>query len=284
MTDDGVERAADHVLLATGFQVDVARYGFLSAGILRGLRTHDGYPDLRAGLESSVPGLHFLGAPAARSFGPLCRFVSGTAFAGAELARRLARRRSSAVQPTPARVESLARRMSFSEAMLELPREHDPGPRSAFGAREFFRAFFSELEAREIPYAILHGGDALPDRIDSDIDFAVQEADLAKLGPLIAGLAREHGWVVAQRWQHEVSAIYTVVIDPNAPAQHLALDACSHFCRAGCFLVRDTVLLARRARHPNGFFVTSAACGIHLSAREGARRRARPGGRGPAPA
>jgi cation diffusion facilitator CzcD-associated flavoprotein CzcO len=108
VTDDGVEHRADHVLLATGFQVDVSRYGFLSPGILRGLRMHDGYPDLKGGLESSVPGLHFLGAPAARSFGPLCRFVSGTAFAGAELARCLVRRRSPAAQPAPARVESLA--------------------------------------------------------------------------------------------------------------------------------------------------------------------------------
>jgi cation diffusion facilitator CzcD-associated flavoprotein CzcO len=107
-TDDGVERSADHVLLATGFQVDVSRYGFLSPGILRGLRMHDGYPELKGGLESSVPGLHFLGAPAARSFGPLCRFVSGTAFAGAELARGVARRRSSAAQTAPRRVESLA--------------------------------------------------------------------------------------------------------------------------------------------------------------------------------
>jgi thymidylate kinase len=152
--------------------------------------------------------------------------------------------------------------MSLSEAMLELPREEAVAPPPAtarFGAREFFGAFFAELETRGIAYAILHGGDDLPERIDSDIDFAVHDADLAKLGPLITGLAREHGWVVAQRWQHEVFSTYAVVIDPNDPAQHLALDACSHFCRSGCFLVRDTVLLGRRARHANGFFVTSAA-------------------------
>ena len=32
---------------------------------------------LKPGLESSVPGLHFVGAPAAWSFGPIMRFVSG---------------------------------------------------------------------------------------------------------------------------------------------------------------------------------------------------------------
>jgi hypothetical protein len=46
-----------------------------------------GYPVLRAGLETSVPGLHFLGAPAAWSFGPIMRFVSGGWYAGRALAR-----------------------------------------------------------------------------------------------------------------------------------------------------------------------------------------------------
>ena len=51
----------------------------------------NGYPVLRRGLESSVPGLHFLGAPAARSFGPLMRFVSGTWWSGRSLARAVRR-------------------------------------------------------------------------------------------------------------------------------------------------------------------------------------------------
>jgi hypothetical protein len=67
-------------MLATGYKVDVSRYGFLSTGLLKQLGLSDGYPELSAGFESSVPGLHFVGAPAARSFGPLCRFVSGTRF------------------------------------------------------------------------------------------------------------------------------------------------------------------------------------------------------------
>jgi FAD-dependent urate hydroxylase len=38
-------------------------------------------------LESSVPGLHFVGKPAAWSFGPLLSFISGAQFAGNELLR-----------------------------------------------------------------------------------------------------------------------------------------------------------------------------------------------------
>ncbi len=83
--DDGTERLADHALLATGYRVDVSRYEFLSGSVSQRLETVGGYPVLKRGLESSVPGLHFLGKPAAWSFGPLLGFVSGTEFAAREL-------------------------------------------------------------------------------------------------------------------------------------------------------------------------------------------------------
>jgi hypothetical protein len=91
--DDGTERCADHVILATGFRVDVTRYPFLAESLLRGLHVVNGYPELTRGFESSVPGLHFLGAPAARSFGPLCRFVAGTAYSAGALAASITRKR-----------------------------------------------------------------------------------------------------------------------------------------------------------------------------------------------
>lgn len=85
--DDGTERLVDHALLATGFRVDVSRYPFLSHSLLSRLETAKGYPVLKRGLESSIPGLHFIGKPAAWSFGPLLGFVSGAEFASTELLR-----------------------------------------------------------------------------------------------------------------------------------------------------------------------------------------------------
>jgi NADPH-dependent 2,4-dienoyl-CoA reductase/sulfur reductase-like enzyme len=85
--DDGSSRHVDHVVLGTGYQVDVAGYDFLDRALVDEIVTVNGYPVLRRGLESSVPGLHFLGAPAAWSFGPLMRFVSGTWWSGRSLAR-----------------------------------------------------------------------------------------------------------------------------------------------------------------------------------------------------
>ena len=88
--NDGTERRVDHLFLGTGYRVDVRRYPFLAPGLKAALRVRDGYPDLQPGFESSVPGLHFLGTPAARSFGPICRFVVGSRYAGRALTRHIA--------------------------------------------------------------------------------------------------------------------------------------------------------------------------------------------------
>jgi hypothetical protein len=102
--DDGSERTVDHVVAATGFSIDATRYGFLDRELVAALRLVDGYPVLGAGFESSVPGLHFLGAPAAASFGPIMRFVAGTRYAGPAVARAVAtggrRSRSGGAQPS----------------------------------------------------------------------------------------------------------------------------------------------------------------------------------------
>ena len=93
--DDGTVATADHVLLGTGYSVDISKFSFLPQQLLRGIRTFDGYPTLRAGFESSLPGLHFVGATAARVFGPLLYFVTGTQFASRELLSLILRRRTS---------------------------------------------------------------------------------------------------------------------------------------------------------------------------------------------
>jgi FAD-dependent urate hydroxylase len=92
--DDGTERRVDHVLMGTGYRVDIAQYGFLSRDLVREVRQLDGYPDLSAGFCTSVPGLHFIGASAARNFGPLLYFVTGTEWASRELASWFCRHRN----------------------------------------------------------------------------------------------------------------------------------------------------------------------------------------------
>ena len=91
--DDGSERRVDHVLMATGYRVDIAKYGFLAPELVKEVRQLDGYPDVTAGFATSVPGLHFIGATTARKFGPLTYFVTGTDFASRELTAFLRRDR-----------------------------------------------------------------------------------------------------------------------------------------------------------------------------------------------
>jgi FAD-dependent urate hydroxylase len=86
---DGGERRVDHVVLGTGYRVDISRYDFLPQELIQKIEQFDGYPKLTSGLSSSVPGLHFIGATAARSYGPLLYFVAGTDFASRELTSHL---------------------------------------------------------------------------------------------------------------------------------------------------------------------------------------------------
>ena len=78
---DGPQRSfldVDHVIAGTGFRIDVARLQFLSPSVLSRLAMISGYPVLDRAGESSVPGLYFVGAPAAASNGPSTRFIAGT--------------------------------------------------------------------------------------------------------------------------------------------------------------------------------------------------------------
>jgi FAD-dependent urate hydroxylase len=94
---DGSHEKVDHVLMATGYRVDVSKYEFLSASLVSALRIVGGCPVLGRGFESSVPGLHFLGAPAVWSYGPLMRFVAGADFAARAVSQSVVRARRGVV-------------------------------------------------------------------------------------------------------------------------------------------------------------------------------------------
>jgi cation diffusion facilitator CzcD-associated flavoprotein CzcO len=71
----------DHVLLGTGYRVDILRLGIFSPQLSSKINRVEGSPLLGAGLESSVPKLHFVGAYAVKSYGPLLRFIAGAPYA-----------------------------------------------------------------------------------------------------------------------------------------------------------------------------------------------------------
>lgn len=92
---DGPSRTTldvDHVIAGTGFRVDVARLPFLSEALRATLATLNGHPVVSRAAESAVPGLYFIGAPAAVSLGPSMRFIAGTHNTASRVARAVARR------------------------------------------------------------------------------------------------------------------------------------------------------------------------------------------------
>jgi thioredoxin reductase len=83
--------AADHLIAATGYLVDLRAVPFLSAGLLAELVQEQNCPVLSSNFESSIPGLFFIGPVAASNFGPLMRFSFGNAFVSKRVARYLTR-------------------------------------------------------------------------------------------------------------------------------------------------------------------------------------------------
>jgi thioredoxin reductase len=96
----------DHVVAGTGFKVDVTKLPFLPQELSASVATLNGYPVVSRAGESTVPGLYFVGAPAAVSLGPSVRFIAGTHTSVRWTARSLAQavrggsRRSAASDPS----------------------------------------------------------------------------------------------------------------------------------------------------------------------------------------
>ena len=76
-TSDGVTHTFDRVLLGTGYRADVRRIQILDDELRGLIGTNGGFPLLDRHFQTSVRGLHFVGAIASHSFGPLCKFVAG---------------------------------------------------------------------------------------------------------------------------------------------------------------------------------------------------------------
>jgi len=104
--DNGSSLYGDHVLLATGYEIDVAKWAFLDPELRARIKTVSGFPVLRRGMMSSVAGLHVVGWPAMWAYGPLMRHVAGAHYAARASTQRLAatkrsRRRIGTAEPQP---------------------------------------------------------------------------------------------------------------------------------------------------------------------------------------
>src|SRR5258707_3464994 len=81
----------DHVIAATGYIVDLRRLTFIDSNLRSEVAAVVQTPVLSSNFESSVPGLYFVGASGANTFGPLLRFAFGARFTARRLSRHLAK-------------------------------------------------------------------------------------------------------------------------------------------------------------------------------------------------
>jgi hypothetical protein len=73
-TEDKI--AVDHIILATGYRVNMAQVPFLVRGnLLEKLDIRNGYPVLDERFQSSLPGLFITSMPATQDFGPFMAFT-----------------------------------------------------------------------------------------------------------------------------------------------------------------------------------------------------------------
>ena len=84
------EILTDHVVAATGFQVDIDRLDYLEPTLRAAVvRESGGIPALNPHFESSVPGLFIVGIASSPVFGPIMRFMYGAKHVAPVITRTL---------------------------------------------------------------------------------------------------------------------------------------------------------------------------------------------------
>jgi hypothetical protein len=79
----------DHVVVGTGYVIDIDRLPFLDGLLASRIARTAGSPRLSRHFESSVEGLYFVGPASAASFGPLFRFIAGAPYTTRVVARHV---------------------------------------------------------------------------------------------------------------------------------------------------------------------------------------------------
>jgi FAD-dependent urate hydroxylase len=83
--DDGQSFSVDHIILATGYKVQLERIPLLAQGnLLPELETRNGFPTLDMHFQTSLPGLYVTSMAASQDFGPFFGFT-GAVRASAKL-------------------------------------------------------------------------------------------------------------------------------------------------------------------------------------------------------
>ncbi len=123
---------------------------------------------------------------------------------------------------------------------------------------EFFNSYWEAISRRNWTAVILHSWRNLPEKIESDVDYAVRGTQPRELLEFLAKYSRSKGWRLIQVIEHEPDAYFCVCVQRTAPYSHLQLDVTWSYSRLGHHLVGADLLFENKRDIPGkSFHVTS---------------------------
>lgn len=126
--------------------------------------------------------------------------------------------------------------------------------------RQMFLDFCAALDTRGIAYVILAGHDGYPDRIDSDVDFMVSEADFKRLPALFVQPDIVPGARLIQFLRHETSACYYILASQvGERIAYLHPDSAASYRRRSRLWLHADAVIATRRKAPAGFWIPAPA-------------------------
>lgn len=121
----------------------------------------------------------------------------------------------------------------------------------------WFRKFFTLLEQKGIPYAVLSNYFAYPEEIHSDVDFVVPEPHRLSIPSLVQSLCREsdaHLLQISEYHNTTAFSCFVATLKGVVPI-HLRFDVCSDDHRRDKLILPWQFMLEGRRRYAEGFFV-----------------------------
>ena len=111
-------------------------------------------------------------------------------------------------------------------------------------ASQFIEHYFAALAEHGTRAVILHGGERLPEKWESDIEYSVPTADLARVAGIGAVVAEKHGWSSTRPMTANLNSFYQVYFRRDHPREFIQFDACSDLMHSRCFLATASELHA----------------------------------------
>jgi thymidylate kinase len=128
------------------------------------------------------------------------------------------------------------------------------------GDPRLFRDLIAAFDRHGLCYCILAGYDGYPGVVASDVDFMVLPADAARVPAILADAAASSGARLIQCVAHETTAAWFVIAHNDSPSlSFIQPDLSTDYRRHGRLWLAAGDVVKRRRRHPEGFWVPSAA-------------------------